>query len=157
MRRLSLVLLTLLSVACVRTRTNPVTGSVDVDVESPTKKGEDWKASIGGRGNYASVNGTANAAVLQGQSTITLALQGGTQGGSHPWMVHEGKCASTGGAAVGTPSLYPAISFGADGKATSTARLGVALDEAKDYHILIHKSADDLSTVVACGDLSDSA
>ena len=37
----AVALAALFSAACVRTRTDPVTGKVDVDVESPTKRGED--------------------------------------------------------------------------------------------------------------------
>ena len=33
-----------LSTACIRTRTDPVTGKVNVNVKSPLKKGEDWSA-----------------------------------------------------------------------------------------------------------------
>ena len=40
--RLAVAFAALLAGACVRTRTDPVTGKIDVDVESPTKKGEDW-------------------------------------------------------------------------------------------------------------------
>ena len=156
MRRLSLVLVALLSAACVRTRTDPVTGKVDVDVESPTKKGEDWNAKMTGQGTYASVQGSAKAAVLQGKSTVTLTLTGGKQGGSHPWMVHEGKCGSA-GAPIGGANAYPPISFGEDGKAEATAQLPLALDEAKDYHVRVHASSSDMATVIACGDLSDSA
>jgi len=156
MRRISLVLVLLLSAACVRTRTDPVTGKMDVDIESPLKKGEDWKAKVTGQGTFASVQGEARAAVLQGQSTVTVTLTGGKSGASYPWMVHEGKCGSA-GAPVGSASAYPPLKFSGEGKADATVQLPVALDEAKDYHILVHASSSDMATVVACGDLSDSA
>ena len=156
MRRLSLVLVMLLSAACVRTRTDPVTGKVDVDVESPLKKGEDWRAKMTGQGAFTAVQGEAKASVLQGQSTVTVTLTGGQQGGSHPWMVHEGKCGSA-GAAIGAAGAYPPLVFNAEGRAEATSQLSVALDEAKDYHVRVHASQADMATVVACGDLSDSA
>jgi hypothetical protein len=157
MRRLSLVLIGCLTVACVRTRTDPVTGRVDVDVESPTKKGEDWKASVTGQGAFSAVRGSATASVLQGQSTIVVVLEGATAGGNHPWRVHEGKCAGTPGADFGPASAYQPLVIGSDGKGQATARVSMALDEAKDYHVRVHASASDMATTVACGDLSDSA
>ena len=156
MRRLSLVLVLLLSAACVRTKTDPVTGKTDVDVESPLKKGEDWKAKVNGQGTYGAVQGEAKAAVLEGKSTVTVMLTGGKAGASYPWMVHEGKCGSA-GAPIGSAGAYPALTFSSEGKADATVQLPMALDESKDYHVLVHASSSDMATIVACGDLSDSA
>jgi hypothetical protein len=138
--------------ACVRTRTDPVTGKIDIDVESPTKRGEDWKAGIAG----GSITGQGRAAVLNGQSTITVNVNGLTAGASHAWRVFEGKCTAA-GALVGSAGSYSPITAGADGTAQASARLSVALDEAKDYSIRIYASPTETTTVAACGDLSDSA
>ena len=61
MRKSALWLVASLSIAttaCVRTHTNEASGKVDVDVESPTKKGEDWKGELKGQGMFASVRGS---------------------------------------------------------------------------------------------------
>ena len=154
--RLAVALAAVLSAACVRTRTDPVTGRVDVDVESPLKRGEDWKAAITGSGPFAAVTGQGRAAVLNGQSTITVSLSGLTGGRSHPWRVHEGKCAGV-GALFGPASAYADISVAAGGTAEAVAKLTSALDEAKDYSVRIYAAPGDTATVAACGDLSDSA
>jgi hypothetical protein len=150
--KVAVALAAILASACVRTRTDPVTGAVDVDVESPTKRGEDWKAGIAG----GSITGQGRAAVLNGQSTITVNLNGLTPGATHAWRVHEGKCSGA-GALVGSGGLYAPVTAAADGTAQGSARLSLALDEAKDYNIRIYASPTETTTVAACGDLSDSA
>lgn len=142
--------------ACVRTRTDPVTGRIDVDVESPTKQGEDWKAGIAGTSGYGSITGQGRAAVLNGQSTITINLNGLTAGRVHPWRVFEGKCGSA-GPMFGNASSYPDFTVATNGTAQASARLSMALDEAKDYNVRIYAAPGDTTTVAACGDLSDSA
>ena len=155
MRKIALCLVATLALgACVRTATNEATGKVDVDVESPTKRGEDWKAALKGMGSYASVVGQVKANVVEGRTTASVSLEGATNGGQHPWMIHEGSC-NMPGAAVGMASDYPLISVGADGRGSANANLPARLDEAKDYVVVVHASQSDLQTVVACGDLDD--
>src|SRR5215210_1840091 len=75
MRRSALWLLTSLSIAttaCIRTHTNEATGAVDVDIESPTKKGEDWKGELRGEGMYASVRGKTGARYAEGKTSVTV-------------------------------------------------------------------------------------
>ena len=146
----------MLSAACVRTRTDPVTGRVDVDVESPLKRGEDWKAAISGSGPFAGVTGQGRAAVLSGQSTITVSLNGLTGGRSHSWRVHEGKCAGV-GPLFGQAAAYADFNVAANGTAEAVAKLSSALDEAKNYSVRIYAAPGDTTTLAACGDLSDDA
>ena len=153
-RALALVLAAGASAACIRTRTDPVTGRLDVDVESPTKRGEDWSGSVGGQGNFSGATGTIRAAVLQGQSTITLRVNGLPAGGMHAWRVYEGRCGTT-GALFGSESIYPAITVNAQGLAEGVARVSMALDEAKKYHVRVYASSYDTSVVAACGNLGD--
>lgn len=152
--RVAVALAAVLSVACVRTRRDPVTGRLDVDVESPLKKGEDWSAKMTGTEGFAAVDGQARAAVINGQSTITVRITGLTPGSVHPWVVLEGKCGTT-GAPFGNPGLYPPITVDAQGLAEGAARIPVALDEAKNYQVRLYVSPSATSTVAVCGDLSD--
>jgi hypothetical protein len=154
--QIAVALAALLAGACVRTRTDPVTGRVDVDVESPTKRGEDWKAGIAGTSGYGSITGQGRAAVLNGQSTITVNLNGLTAGRTHSWRVFEGKCGGA-GPMFGGAGFYPDFTVSDNGTAQAVARLSMALDEAKDYNVRIYANPGDTSTVAACGDLSDSA
>jgi hypothetical protein len=154
MRRITFALLACLSAACVRTRTDPVTGRLDVDVESPLKRGEDWNARMTGQGPFAAASGTARAAVLKGTSTITVRVSGLTAGGTHAWRVYEGRCGSP-GPLFGNAYGYPVITVNAQGMAEGEARFEVALDEAKKYQVRLFTSTDDAGTVAVCGNLGD--
>jgi hypothetical protein len=154
MRKMLLMLCALALTACVRTARDPATGNVDVDVESPTKTGEDWSARLSGMGTYSMVSGTATAKVAEGRTDATVTLTGGTPGQVHPWAIHEGKCSAM-GMMVGTMSAYPDITVGANGNGQANVQLNARLDEAKDYSVAVHASHANMATIIACGDLDD--
>jgi hypothetical protein len=140
-------------VGCVRTHANEATGAVDVDIESPTKKGEDWSGSLTARGGSA-ITGSFKALVAEGKTNVSVNLANAMAGQQLPWHVHEGTCDNDMGI-VGSASAYPLITVGNDGTASVNAVLGVSLDEAKDYFVNVHASPTNLQTIVACGDLDD--
>ncbi len=144
--------LTIASTACVRTATNEATGAVDVDVESPTKQGEDWKGTLRGQGAFTSVTGTVRALYSEGRTSVTVTLENASNGASYMWDVREGKCGAN-GPVVGDHSSYSRLSVSNDGKAGATVTLMARLDEAKDYSVTVYGS--DMNTVIACGDLDD--
>jgi Cu-Zn family superoxide dismutase len=144
---------TIVALGCARVRTDPATGNTDLDIESPTKKGEDWSAKLTGQ-SASPISGTSEALVADGKTNVTIAITGATSGASHPWHVHDGKCGS-GGAVVGPASAYAPLQVGAAGTATGNAELALTLNEARDYHVNVHASASDMATIVACGDLDD--
>jgi hypothetical protein len=154
MRVLSIALVAGLALGCVKTSTNPVTGEVDMDVESPTKQGEDWSANLTGRGNGAGMTGTVRVAVLSGRSTATIQLTNAPPGALLPWHIHTGTC-ETGGPILGEASAYPPLNVGSDGRAQGTANVGARLNEANQYHVNVHASPTEMGTIVACGDLDD--
>ena len=154
MRTLALVVAAALAAGCVRTQSNPATGSTDIDVESTTKRGEDWSGRLTGQGMYAGVSGGMNANVVDGRTTASVNIEGAAPDAVHPWHIHEGKCGS-GGPIVGDPMAYPPLRIGADGRAADNATVLVGLNEAKDYFVNVHASTTDLATIVACGDLDD--
>ncbi len=154
MRRLILFVTVGLTAACVRTAVDPVTGRMDVDVESPAKRGEEWKAELTGQNAYSGVSASAVARVIAGTTTTTLNVRGGMPGARHPWHIHSGTCA-TGGPIVGEPASYPPIVIGSEGTATQSAQVQVQLNEAQRYHVNIHLSPTEMGTIVACGDLDD--
>ena len=155
MRKLTLCLTAMLAfTACARVTSNEATGKTDVDIESPLKKGEDWKAGLKGMGSFTSVVGQVKATSLEGKTDARVSLEGAVSGGSHPWMIHEGTC-NLPGQGLGMMSEYPLITVGADGRGTANAMINGRLDEAKDYVVIVHASQSDMQTVVACGDLDD--
>ena len=154
MRTPTLVLLAVLAVGCVRTSTNPVTGKTDVDIESPLKKGEDWKGTLTGMGTTTALSGNTTIAVLNGRTTATVTLNGGTPGMSYPFMIHEGTCSAP-GQVVGDMSAYTPITIGQDGTGTATVTLQTQLKESTKYVLAVHASSSDMATIVACGELKD--
>ena len=146
--------LTLAASACVRTHPNEATGAVDIDIESPTKQGEDWNGELKGQGMHAAVTGSLKALVSEGRSSVTVTLANASPGATYAWDVREGKC-GTGGAVVDETRAYGNITVGSDGKAGTTATLNARLDEAKDYAVTVYGSSSDRTNIVACGDLDD--
>jgi hypothetical protein len=153
MRRLILTMAALAFVGCVRTARNEATGAVDVDIESPTKKGEDWSGSLNARSGSA-ITGTFRALVADGKTNVSVTLANAMGGQRLPWHVHEGTCDSDLGI-VGGASSYPVIVVANDGTASSNTVLELTLNEAKDYFVNVHASPTNLQTIVACGALVD--
>ena len=143
-----------LTTACVRTAVDPVTGRMDVDVESPTKQGEEWRADLTGQGPGAGITGTVVARVIAGTTTTTVNVRGGTAGARIPWHIHTGNC-GTGGPIYGQPTAYPVIVIGADGTGTASAQIQLQLNEAERYHVNLHESPTNMATIIACGQLDD--
>ena len=154
MRYLSLILVAAVAVGCVRTSRNPSTGKMDIDVESPTKSGEDWKTDLRSVGNYPGIGGTSRAMVAEGKTNATITVTGLQPGAVHPWHVHEGNCGS-GGKIVGNPSDYTPLTVAADGTARGNANLMLRLEESAGYHVNVHLSPNQLETIIACGNLAD--
>ena len=150
--------LALVATACVKTAVNEATGDVDLDVESPTQRGEDWNGNLRGQGSWTSLTGTTRALVAEGRTQLTITLEGAPSGASFTWAVREGRCGER-GAIVGSASAYSTLSVDNQGKAGATARIDARLDEAKDYVVELYASTMDPATgrpaVAACGDLDD--
>jgi len=87
-----------------------------------------------------------------GTSTAKVSIQGDQPGAIRPWHVHHGQCGQD-GAVLGSAKDYPPIKVGPDGTGSATAALDVATPPSGDYLVNVHKSAADLGTIVACGDL----
>lgn len=111
-----------------------------------------WTATINPMGG-SGITGSAMVRPTSGGGSATVSISGAPPNSTLPWHVHSGTCA-TGGGVVGAAAAYSPLSVGADGKATSTANVSAALDPAAKYHVNVHKSASDMGTIVACGDLT---
>ena len=153
MRRMIIMMAAFAVVGCVRTHRNEATGAVDVDIESPTKKGEDWSGSLSPRSGSA-ITGSFKALVADGKTTVSVNLANAMAGQRLPWHVHKGSCDNDMGI-VGSASQYPVIVVANDGTASSNTVLGVSLDEAENYFVNVHASPTNMQTIVACGDLDD--
>lgn len=131
-----------------------MTGRVDVDVEGPTTKGEDWSAKMTGAALAADASGQARAAVLSGHTTVTVRVSGLTPGAVRPWKRTEGHFGTTGNPFGSTPVLPP-MTVNADGVVAGAATIPQEFDEAKHYQVRVYASISDVATVAVCGDLAD--
>jgi hypothetical protein len=140
--------------ACLRTRRDPVTGRVAVDVRSPLQKGTVWDAKLTGQATATTAQaaaGSARADVLDGQTTLAIRVTGLVPGATHPWRVHEGGCNQL-GAQFADASAYPELLVNSQGIAEGTAKLP-ALDIARKYKVRLFVSPADSTSEVACGNL----
>ena len=82
-----------------------------------------------------------------------ISIKGATAGAELPWHVHQGKCGDK-GTIVGEASAYPVLKVKSDGSAKAEAKLAVEAPTSGEYYVNVHKSASEMGTIVACGDLS---
>jgi hypothetical protein len=96
----------------------------------------------------------ASVRAVTGATTTVVAINfaGGVAGGTHPWHVHSGSCA-TGGPIVGEAGRYPPLRPGTGGTAAATTTINVVLAPGQNYHVNVHRSPEQLDQVIACGDL----
>lgn len=132
----------LLLVACA---TRQGGGTSDADA------GTVWTADIAPVGS-AGHGGRASAEAMGDGTHVTVFLTDGAEGGNHPWHVHEGVCESN-GPIVGSAAMYPALQPDDAGNATAEAHINFPLDPAGSYYVNLHQSANDLGTIVGCGEL----
>ncbi|HEY5944382.1 MAG TPA: hypothetical protein VIV40_02780 [Kofleriaceae bacterium] len=120
---------------------------------SPVASTTDWHADISGTGQFAGIRGTSDIVLASdGQSfAVTTEITNAIAGNSYPWHVHFGTCAAT-GAIVGA-MVYPELVVAADGRAAASATVTAPLAAATPYSVNVHISADNLATIIACGDL----
>src|SRR5690348_17580354 len=96
--------------------------------------------------NKSKETGTAKlTAVDENKTRVEISLKGGPAGTPQPAHIHEGSCAK----------LDPKPKYGlenvVDGKSTTTVPVGI--DAVRGMAINVHKSAQDLKTYVACGNI----
>ena len=113
--------------------TTEVPASVTVNVSSQNNSGE---------------SGTATLTVMEGKTHVTLALIGAPASVTQPAHIHTGSCAAIGGV------KYP-LTFPVDG--TSETMLDISLQQLLSelpLAINVHKSPQEASVYVACGDIA---
>lgn len=102
-------------------------------------------ASQGGSGVLGSV---LLADYGDGVTVVTIALQGTPLSGDHPAYFHAGNCGSGGDIVVPLNNVNGATGF-------STTVTNVPFDAivGGDHYLNIHLSSDQISTIVACGEV----
>jgi hypothetical protein len=117
----------------------------------PIYEPREWNATLDPRADTG-VRAAVRAATAPGQTAVAINMAGGTAGGTHPWHIHRGTCA-TGGGIVGDANAYPLLRPSAGGGASATAHIAVQLVPGEDYHVNVHRSPEALNEIIACGNL----
>ena len=91
-----------------------------------------------------------------GQTQAHVEITNAAEGGVHPWHVHRGQCGNDMGV-FGPADAYPPLKVGGDGTAKADADLATPMPTAGEYFINVHASAQNMNTIVACGNLAPPA
>jgi hypothetical protein len=93
-----------------------------------------------------------NASETRAQAEISNAAPGG----EHPWHVHRGRCGADQGI-FGPADAYEPLEVDGEGRARATAELSVPLPRSGSFFVNVHASRQNMSTIVACGNLAPPA
>jgi hypothetical protein len=85
-----------------------------------------------------------------------VSLSNAVPGGEHPWHVHRGRCGSDQGI-FGPADAYKPVKVGDNGRAVSDADLPVATPRTGEFFVNVHASAQNMRTIIACGNLAPPA
>ena len=136
---------------------NPFHRSHAVEIQnSGVPIGSRWNATLATPTQLAGavqVQGTAWMAPNGDHTRAYVSISNAAPGGVHPWHVHEGQCGSN-GKIVGPATAYPPLKVGGDGTATAQAELPMPLPDSGAYYVNVHASADNMGTIIACGNLA---
>jgi hypothetical protein len=133
MKRLSLLLASLVFVTVTPLLANAATSSLTVNLQAQNASGE---------------TGTATLTQVGPDVKVVIALKGAPATTPQPAHIHSGTCANLGGV------VYPLTNVVA-GASTTTVK-GVTIDKllGGTYAINVHESAANLGHYVACGDIT---
>lgn len=93
-------------------------------------------------------SGTATLTAAGAQTKVVLNITGQPAGADQPAHIHEGNCTTT----LNPAPKYPLTDV-KDGKSETTVNASLADLISGEYAINVHKSASELTTYVACGDI----
>jgi hypothetical protein len=89
-------------------------------------------------------------------SKAHVEITNASPGGLHPWHIHRGQCGNDMGV-LGPADAYKPLKVGGDGQAKADATLPLPMPVSGNYFINIHASAQNMNTIVACGNLAPPA
>ena len=97
--------------------------------------------------NKSGESGTAKLTPAGDKTKVEVSLKGTPKGVSQPAHIHEGSCAKL------DPKPKYALQNVVDGKSTSEVPVSISELQKGGLAINVHKSAEDVKTYVACGDI----
>lgn len=142
------------SVAACHSQTS---GEADTSVQPVGFMGSRWSATLTAQPGSPAPQVAGTATVLgntdSSQTRIDITLNSATPDAQLPWHLHRGTCGNDQGI-VGEASAYTPLTVSNDGRASGSAVINVPMPRSGEYMINVHASATDLSTIVACGNLT---
>jgi hypothetical protein len=142
--------------ACNPFRSN---NAVELDMSGPAA-GNHWNATLSSPSALAGavqMNGTASMAPSSDSTNtiVTIDLANASPGGVHPWEVRQGECGAAANAAMfGSKDAYEPLDVDSDGLASSSATIDSRIPTTGRYFVVIHASASNTGTIVACGNFA---
>lgn len=100
--------------------------------------------------NNSGESGTATLTDMGNQTQVVINLSGAPAGTPQPVHIHTGSCATLGGV------KYPLTNL-VDGKSTTLVSVKLSAIQTGGFAINAHKSAAEIATYVACGDIQAAA
>jgi hypothetical protein len=122
--------------------------------------GSQWNAILASPAAMAGVvqmSGTASMAPNPDstRTIITINLANASPGGVHPWQVRSGECgAASSSTTFGSRDEYEPLEVDSNGRATSTVTIDIRIPTTGRYSAVVHASAANDRTIVACGNLA---
>jgi hypothetical protein len=98
--------------------------------------------------NGSGVSGTATLSEADGQTSVSIELDGTPEGGEHPAHIHSGTCDDLGDVVFPLENVV-------EGSSESTVEASIDDILAADHAINVHLSADEMDVYVACGEITD--
>lgn len=145
-----------ISACATRERSEEVAVTTETEETLDTATAADlpiWQVALTATEGF-NVTGEARVRALGGGSTqADVEISGAEPNAQHPWHIHSGECGTI-GPIVGNAAAYSALTANADGEATGSATIDVALEPDSGYYINIHKSPVETETIVACGPIT---
>lgn len=101
-----------------------------------------------GEMNGTGINGLVIVKGDTRNSTVTVLMQGTPAGGKHPMHFHAGNCDSNGDVVIPLNDLD-----GTTGTSRTILEVPYGTIVGGDHYLNVHLSADDMGTIVACGEV----
>ncbi len=130
---LALVAAVLLAIPAVVSAAGPVT----VTINPQNNSGESGTATLTDLGN--------------GQTKVDVSVNGEPAGAAQPEHIHKGTCSNL------NPAPAYALNNLVNGKSTTTVAVSLSTLQSGQFAINGHKSAQDLTTYVFCGEIASAA
>jgi hypothetical protein len=114
--------------------------------------------TLGTPANYTGATrptGTASVTIDSTAGTLRaeITIANGGADAELPWHVHRGTCSDDQGI-LGEADAYEPIELDDNGSGTASATVTLPMPLTGDYSVNVHQSSDQMSVIVACGDLS---